>query len=103
MTQIVTNSKPLLDPADWPNMLITTDDWFKGPDGLDYKSIWGPVDLITAKALLGFDPKNSTNWFAAVGRPGRQVILMGCRIHYAVMCPKRPASMQNTLDATTGW
>lgn len=98
MSEIITKDKNILPPDQWPNMLITTDDWFKGPDGEDYKGVFGPVDIITAKALLGFDPKNSTNWFAAVGAPGRQMIIMGCRIHYAAMCPERPEHLHNVLD-----
>lgn len=98
MTAILKASKDVLDPSKWPNLLITTDDWFTGPDGIDYKRVFGPVDVITAKALLGFEPKSSTNWFAAVGPPGRQVLIFGCRIHYVVMCPERPRNMVGILD-----
>ena len=60
----------IMPVEDWPNVLITTDNWFYGPDGIQYNSVYGPVDLITAKELIGFDPKQSTNWFVAVGNPG---------------------------------
>ena len=92
----------LMPIEDWPNLIITTDEWFCGPDGVLYKAVYGPVDIITAKALLGFDPKNSTNWFVAVGTPGNQLILMGCRIHYAMMCPVKPVTMNNILDLSEG-
>lgn len=98
MTNIITNQSKIMNTKDWPNILITTDNWFRGPDGLEYRVVYGPVDIITAKALLGFDPKQSTNWFAAVGEPGKQLIIMGCRIHYACMCPEKPTNMNGILD-----
>ena len=90
----------LMNAKDWPNFLIQPDDWFLGPDGTLYRSVYGPVDMAVAKMLIGVEPtgNGSTNWFAFVGKPGRQLVIAGCRIHYAVMCQKRPANMANTLD-----
>lgn len=88
----------IMPVEEWPFMIISTDDWFYGPDGASYKAVYGPVDLLTAKAILGFDPKQSTNWMLAIGFPGNQLIMMGCRVHYAMMCPIKPATMANILD-----
>lgn len=99
MSQIITNSNKLIEPENWPNVLITVDNWFAGPDGNQYKYVYGKMDILTAKALLGFDPKQSTNWFVAVGPPGEQMIIMGCQIHYVAMCPTRPKNLgTNILD-----
>lgn len=79
-------------------MLIIADDWFAGPDGIDYKRVWGPTKIVAAKDLLGLEPRNSANWFAAVGPDGHEVLIAGCRIHYAARCSERPKNMQGTLD-----
>jgi hypothetical protein len=70
--------------------LVTTDNWFIGPDGEQYRAAWGNVEVFTAQDVWGFTPARSTNWFAKVGG----AIIAGCQIHYAVECPKAPARKQ---------
>lgn len=70
--------------------LITTDGWFIAPDGKQYKSVWGDVQ-ITEDSFLGVKTNRmSTNWFAKVGAENNHVIIAGCQIHYAVRCENQP-------------
>lgn len=70
--------------------LITTDDWFLGPDGKSYKAAWGSVEILE-DAILGVKTnRNSTNWYAMIGSEERHVIVAGCQIHYAVRCDEEP-------------
>lgn len=68
--------------------IVTADNWFRGPDGDNYKHVLGPTYYFEAKELMGFVPKESANWFVVVGDVGeeshghRQVIA-GCQVHYA--------------------
>jgi hypothetical protein len=94
----VVTKKNAMKPADWPLMLVTADDWFTGPDGNSYKTVYGPVDIATSTVLLGFEAKGNANYVVLVGHPGRQVVLMGCRVHYLAMCPTRPHNMNGILD-----
>jgi len=72
-------------------MLITTDEWFFAKDGQSYRAIWGKVKIIEGKDLLGLTPKNSANWYAQIGEDEESIVLIaGCRIHYAQMCPTVP-------------
>ncbi len=99
MAKRITSAKDLIDIEHWPNMLVSTDGWFKGPDGLDYKHVWGPVNIVRADALLRFKPSNSANWYLTVGHANsNQVVIAGCQVHYAVMAPRRPTNMNNVLD-----
>lgn len=70
--------------------LITTDQWFFAPDGLQYRCVWGDVEIITDSFLGITTNRNSTNWFAKVGTPLNHVIVAGCQIHYAVSCEEKP-------------
>ena len=62
--------------------LITTDDWFFGPDGAQYKAVFGTVHGIYSDAeTLGIKTNaKSTNWYLAIGN----MCIAGCQIHYAV-------------------
>ena len=62
--------------------LITTDNWFHGPDGRSYRAVFG-----TVKAVLGSEQTlgvrtnaKSTNWYVETGT----LTLAGCQIHYAI-------------------
>lgn len=82
----------LLEPG--ATALVTTDSWFIGPDGRDYKGAYGPCTVIEAKDLLGLAPKSSANWYLQVGYGNKMVIIAGCQVHYAAMpaqCPQSPA------------
>ena len=87
-------------------MLITFDNWFVAPDGNQYKSAWGLVQVYEAKDILNLLPnKQSSNWFIHVGNQERGVIVAGCQIHYAVFCPERPKDNfknKTYLDKETG-
>ena len=84
------------------NYLITTDDWFRGPDGEQYKAVWGKAVIIQAKDALGFNPTRSTNWFVVVGEGDRSVFIAGCQIHYAVLCEKPPKIKKGRLKRKDG-
>lgn len=74
--------------------LITTDNWFFAPDGLQYRAVWGEVEIIEDSQLGLKTNRNSTNWYAKIGEEGKEVVVAGCQIHYAVKCDKMP----NTND-----
>lgn len=70
--------------------LITTDAWFYGPDGKQYRSVWGEVKMVS-DAILGIKTNvRSSNWFAKVGTEENHVIVAGCQIHYAVKSETKP-------------
>lgn len=70
--------------------LITTDSWFTAPDGQDYKSAWGDVEIVEDSFLGIKTNRNSANWFAKVGSGDKYVIIAGCQIHYSVRCEQMP-------------
>lgn len=72
--------------------LITTDKWFVAPDGKQYRSAWGNVEIIEDSFLGIKTNRNSVNWFAKVGSEDNHVIIAGCQIHYAVKCKNKPSS-----------
>ena len=80
--------------------LITTDHWFYGPDGMQYRAVWGNVQIVEDSALGIKTNRNSTNWYAIVGSEEKQVILAGCQIHYAMKCESKP-NTEDVLDYTT--
>jgi len=80
--------------------LITTDAWFYAPDGRQYKSVWGDVNIVSDD-ILGIKTNiRSSNWFAKIGSETNHVIVAGCQIHYAVRCEKEP-EIQNTDTTKT--
>lgn len=73
--------------------MVTTDNWFIGPDGESYKSAWGTCILEKMEDVFGFTPSRpSTNWYLKVGSDEKQIIIAGCQIHYAIRADKRPES-----------
>jgi hypothetical protein len=73
--------------------LVTTANWFHGPDGQSYRAAWGRVRVLKTKDILGFDPlRPSTNWFMKVGIERKHVLIAGCQIHYLVRCEEKPKS-----------
>lgn len=72
------------------NYLITTDNWFYGPDGKVYRAVWGDVKIMD-DSLLGIRTnRNSSNWYAFVGSEEKGMILAGCQVHYAIRCNEKP-------------
>lgn len=71
-------------------MLITTNEWFYGPDGQSYKAVWVNVEICKSEDLLGIKPHNYSNWFAVVDNG---IVIAGCWIHYAVVCENKPVGV----------
>lgn len=71
--------------------LITTSQWFYGPDGSEYRAVFGTVKTIRCdKEALGITTnRNSTNWYVEIGN----MTIAGCQVHYAVRCD----------SCNTGW
>lgn len=70
--------------------LITTDAWFLAPDGNQYKSAWGEVEIVS-DAILGIKTNlRSTNWFAKVGSNDKHILIAGCQVHYACKSETMP-------------
>lgn len=70
--------------------LITTDEWFIAPNGNQYKSVWGDVEIVDDSVLGIKTNRISTNWFAKVGSEKKHVIIAGCQIHYACKADDKP-------------
>jgi len=70
--------------------LITTDAWFVAPDGRQYKSVWGEVEILDDNVLGVKTNRMSSNWFAKVGSENNHVIIAGCQIHYSCRCENKP-------------
>ena len=71
--------------------LITTDNWFIAPDGDTCRAVWGTCYSKNIREVFGFEPSRpSTNWYLEVGGNGKEMILAGCQIHYAVRCEEIP-------------
>lgn len=70
------------------NYLITTDGWFRAPDGKQYNAVWGYCTVVPATEMLGgISPnRNSANWGVKVGRGDDHIYIAGCQIHYAFRC-----------------
>ena len=81
--------------------LITTDNWFVAPDGEQYLSAWGEVEILNDSILGVKTNSRSANWFAKIGSEQNHVIVAGCQIHYAVKCDKKP-NIKNTTT-TENW
>jgi len=71
--------------------LITTDNYFFGPDGRQYRAVWGNVSVFEDNKVLGIKTNiRATNWYVKVGSEENHVIVAGCQIHYATRCEERP-------------
>ena len=81
--------------------LITTDAWFIAPDGQQYKSVWGEVQILEDSSVFGIKTNaRSANWYAKVGTKENHVIVAGCQIHYAVRCEEAP-NTKEVHESTT--
>jgi len=70
--------------------LVTTDKWFYAPNGNQYRAIWGRVQIVSDSILGIKTNSHSTNWYAVIGSDGKEVIVAGCQINYALRCEARP-------------
>lgn len=80
--------------------LITTNDWFVGPDGRDYRAVYGVVTGIeSSEQTLGVKTNaRSTNWYVKIG----EMIIAGCQIHYAIKtysCKSEPSNVFTTTES----
>lgn len=82
---------------DGQKYLITSDNWFTGPDGQRYRAAWGTCHVKNIGDVFGFTPSRpSTNWYLEVGVDGKEIILAGCQIHFAIRCEERPIPLDGT-------
>ena len=71
--------------------LITTDRFFVAPDGVTYSAAWGDVKIFGDESIMGIKTnRQSANWYAVVGGNGKEIVIAGCQIFYAVKCDERP-------------
>ncbi len=66
--------------------LITTDNWFMAPDGLQYKAVFGTIiRAASAEETLGIKTNaRSSNWYVEIGN----MTIAGCQIHYGIRTDK---------------
>lgn len=69
-------------------VLVTTNGWFYGPDGKQYRGVFGTVKAVLSdQETLGIKTnQRSTNWYAEIGN----ATIAGCQIHYMVRCDEAP-------------
>lgn len=70
--------------------LITTDAWFYGPNGEQYRAAWGKVEIVSDSILGVKTNSKSSNWFVKCGNKDKFIIIAGCQIHYVIRCPSKP-------------
>lgn len=78
------------------NYLVTSDSYFFGPDGNQYRAAWGKPKMISTKEAFDFNPSRSTNWFLQLGEGEGAVFIAGCQIHFAVQCENPPVIREGT-------
>jgi hypothetical protein len=76
-------------------VLITTDRWFYGTDGKQYRAVYGTLNGIhEAGKTLGFIPNRShANWFIEIGN----ITIMGCQVLYIIQTDDKP-NLGNASD-----
>jgi len=85
--------------AQYP-ILVTTSNWFRAKDGFQYLAAWGHARLISASALLGFEPTNSANWLLVFDGGEDTLIIGGCQVNYIQICPRPPVGKDILLVFT---
>ena len=78
------------------NVLITTDNWFYGPDAKSYRAVYGKLKNIkAAENLLGVKPgRTEATWYIEIGN----IVIAGCQVKYAIQTDKC-----DTLSDGCGW
>jgi hypothetical protein len=81
-------------------VIITTDNWFYGPDGKQYRSIYGTVrGVFNDEQTLGIRTNNrSSNWYARIGG----MVVAGCQIHYVCAASQPPPDVVSDFMADNG-
>ena len=84
--------------------LVTTQSWFFGPDGNQYRAIWGTVQVKEAKDHYGFTPnRHHANWIVEIGDGDKKATVTGCEVLYALRCEERPTEIPGTeMNKETG-
>ncbi len=76
---------------DGKKYLITTDNWFYGLDGFQYRAAYGKCKILTTEDCFNFKPSRpSTNWFVRIGEGDKSIIVAGCQIHFATESSETP-------------
>jgi len=85
--------------------LVTLDEFFYGPDGDYYYSVYGRVEIIKAEDLLGFKPNiNSTNWYLKIYGDTEFIMIDGNKVHYALktdITPKQYSEVKTPKDTVS--
>ena len=77
--------------------LVTANEFFYGPSGEQYRSVWGTITVHQAKDVLGLEPNwQSVNWYLEITNNNQSVFLAGCQVHYIVECPDSPTIIEKT-------
>jgi hypothetical protein len=76
--------------------LITSINWFVGPDGKQYRAAFGRVELFEAKKELGFIPTRSANWYVKIGKRDKYILIAGCQLNYFLRTNDRPTELLST-------
>jgi hypothetical protein len=81
-------------------VIITTDNWFYGPDGKQYRSIYGTVrGVFNDEQTLGIRTNNrSSNWYARIGG----MVVAGCQIHYVCAAACSPPDFVSDFSIENG-
>jgi len=70
---------------------------FMPPDGKQYRAVWGDVQIIQTKDVIGLDPNRVTsNYCYKVGTKEQHIIIGGCQVMYSVKCDMRPETGEVT-------
>lgn len=80
--------------------IITTDQWFYGHCGKQYRAVYGTVMSVeSSEQALGVKTNSrSTNWYVRIGR----MMVAGCQIHYVVIAGDEPPLKVDDVDITNG-
>ena len=78
--------------------LITTDNFFYGADGQQYRSVFGEVEILQDSFLGITTNRNSSNWYIKVSGKTQHIIIAGCQIHYSLQCEYDDLKLDDILE-----
>ena len=78
--------------------LITTDNYFYGPDGQQYRSVFGEIEILQDSFLGITTNRNSSNLYIKVSGKTQHIIIAGCQIHYALQCEYDDLKLDDILE-----
>lgn len=76
--------------------IVRTDCFVVLPDGRQSCLLYGEINVVDAKDILGFKPSHSTNWFLAMGSQ-KNVLVAGCQIHTMCLTDIAPSNPEVTI------